>query len=250
MNEMLNDSPRVALIHATPTAIPPARIAFAERFPRARLWNLVDDRLVVGVEAAGELTRALRRRMESLIQHAVNGAADAILMSCAAYAPVALDAGVRYGRVVLPFDQALLDQVTRIKARRVVVLGPTPAGVDNMVERLRDWLVDDYEQQAYVSGVVVEDVREAMMAGDRARVDQLIADEARWVATAADAIALSSFSIARSQSAVQAVVPVPVLSPVHLAAELLCHHFAGQLPRLSVSAISVRAHRQWQRRSG
>ena len=125
MNEMLNDSPRVALIHATPTAIPPARIAFAERFPRARVWNLVDDRLVVGAEAAGDSQRALRRRMESLIQHAVNGGADAILMSCADYAPVALDAGVRYGRAILPFDQALLDQVNRINGRRVVVLGPT-----------------------------------------------------------------------------------------------------------------------------
>ena len=39
-------TPTVALIHATPAAMAPARDAFADRFPQARVWNLLDDLLI------------------------------------------------------------------------------------------------------------------------------------------------------------------------------------------------------------
>ena len=50
---MTSHAPTVALIHATPAAMAPARAAFADRFPEARLWNLLDDLLISDAEAAG-----------------------------------------------------------------------------------------------------------------------------------------------------------------------------------------------------
>ena len=79
---MSGGPPTVALVHATPAAMAPARSAFADRFPQARLWNLLDDRLISEAEATGGLTPALRHRMQTLIRHAVDGGADAVLLSC------------------------------------------------------------------------------------------------------------------------------------------------------------------------
>ncbi len=72
-------TPTVALIHATPAAMAPARAAFADRFPQARLWNLLDDLLISQAEEAGRITPPLRRRMERLIEQARDGGADAVL---------------------------------------------------------------------------------------------------------------------------------------------------------------------------
>jgi hypothetical protein len=73
--------PTLGVIHATPASIAPARAAFADRFPDARLWNLMDGRLAGDADREGRLTPALRRRMLSLIAHAIDGGADAVLLA-------------------------------------------------------------------------------------------------------------------------------------------------------------------------
>jgi len=213
------ESPTVALIHATPAAMAPARSAFTDRFPQARLWNLLDDRLIAEAEAAGGLTPALRHRMQTLIRHAVDGGADAVVLSCSMYGPVAVEAAAGYPVPVLASDQALFETVAEhvaAGARRVAVLGPIRAGVDDTVARLRDRLGSG---DAAVTGTVVDGVHAA--AGDLSRLAQLVVDAARQVERSADVIVLGQFSISPAQPAVQAAVGVPVLSPTHLAADVL-----------------------------
>jgi hypothetical protein len=218
------ESPTVALIHATPAAIAPARSAFAGRFPQARTWNLLDDLLITEAEAAGGLTPPLRRRMRTLIDHAVDGGADAVLLSCSMYGPVATDAAATSAVPVLASDQALFDAVTNrvaAGARRVAVLGPIQAGVDDTVARLRDRLAAAKDPNTTIIGTVVDGARDAAAAGDQARLDQLVTGEARSLEPDADLIVLGQFSISPAQPAVAAAVAVPVLSPPHLAAEVL-----------------------------
>jgi len=227
------ESPTVALIHATPAAMPPARAAFTARFPQARLWNLLDDLLISEAEAAGGLTPGLRQRMRTLIRYAVDGGADAVLLSCSMYGPVAAEAAGAYPVPVLASDQALFDAVAaRVTdgARRVAVLGPIRAGVDDTVARLRDWLTDRDAPDAVITGSVVDGVREAAAARDQGLLEQLVADEARWIGSDADVIVLGQFSISSAQQAAQAAVAVPVLSPTHLAADVLRDRLTTGVP--------------------
>ena len=71
---MIVRPPLVALISATPTAIAPAESAFARNFPSARLWNILDDRLLTEADSRGGLDDELRARMGRLIDHALAGA--------------------------------------------------------------------------------------------------------------------------------------------------------------------------------
>ena len=214
--------PTVALIHATPAAVAPARGAFAKRFPAATLWNLLDDRLIVEAEEAGGLTPSLCHRMRSLIGYAVDGGADAVLLSCSMYGPVAEAA--ECGVPVLASDQALFDAVSEAGAPRVAVLGPIQAGVDDTVARLRERLAE-----SAVTGTVVQGAREAATAGDTARLERLVAEQARQVEPDADVVVLGQFSIAPAQQAAQAAVGVPVLSPPHLAADVLRRRLAQEV---------------------
>jgi aspartate/glutamate racemase len=211
-------TPTVALIHATPMAMAPARDAFGDRFPQARLWNLLDDLLISQAQEAGAVTSPLRVRMERLIEHAISGGADAVLLTCSMYGPVAHDVVESAHVPVLASDDALFAAVAGQRPRRVAVLGPNRAGLDDSVARLRSHLGAD---AAEVTAVVVEGAAGAASAGDLAELERLVTAVARTVEGSADVIVLGQFSLSPAAGAVAAAVSVPVLSPAHLAAEAL-----------------------------
>lgn len=215
---MTESVPTVALIHATPAAMAPARAAFADRFPQARVWNLLDDLLISEAQEAGSVTAPLRRRMERLIDHAVSGGADAVLLTCSMYGPVAHDVGRSTSVPLLASDDALFAAVAAYDPERVAVLGPVQAGVDDTVARLRSHLGNG---AADVVGQVVEGAASAAAAGDAVALEQLVAAAARSVEPNADVIVLGQFSLSPAAGAAGAAVSVPVLSPPHLAAEAL-----------------------------
>jgi hypothetical protein len=197
-------APLVALIHATPASMPAAHGAFADRFPDARLWNLLDDRLLPDAAAADGLTEPLRGRMRTLIRHAVDGGADAVLLTCSMFGPVAVEEAGAHPVPVLPSDHGLFEAVrsaTTRGARRVTVLGPIRASVDDTVARLR-----------------------ASLAAPDVRIDRVVAGPGTLtdgLGPGTDLVVLGQFSISTEHSAVQDAVPVPVLSPAHLAVDLV-----------------------------
>jgi hypothetical protein len=214
---MTSHQPVVALIHATPAAMAPARSAFGDRFPGARLWNLLDDLLISQAEAAGGITPPLHRRMERLIGHAVDGGADAVLLTCSMYGSVAHAAAPNSAVPVLASDDALFARVAEHRPARVAVLGPVAAGVDDTVERLRAHLGPAVQ----VDGTVVEGAAGAAAAGDLPQLEELMIRAAREAEGRADVGVIGQFSLSPAVPAVAAAVSVPVLSPPHLAAEVL-----------------------------
>jgi hypothetical protein len=209
--------------------MPPAREAFADRFPEARLWNLLDDLLITQAEAAGGLTSALRARMRILIRHAIDGGADAVLLSCSIYGPVVEEVAADVAVPVLASDAALFDEVARSTADRLAVLGPLAAGVDDTAARLRARLAAE-DRRPKITGVVVEGSREAAAGGDRPALTRLVADATRRLSPDHDLILLGQFSVSPAVSAARAAASVPVLSPPHLAADVLRARFTARAP--------------------
>ncbi|MET7395714.1 hypothetical protein ABZS66_19700 [Dactylosporangium sp. NPDC005572] len=215
-------APTVALIHATPASMSPAHAAFSERFPDAKLWNLLDDRLITEADAAGGLTPGLRQRMAELIRYAVGGGADAVQLTCSMYGPVTRDAD--WAVPVYASDEAMFARIRADRPPRVAVLGPLATGVADTVTRLRDFLENP---AVHVDGVVVDGAAAAGRADDTARLRDLLVAAARRVAPGADLIVLGQYSVSPACAAVSAAVPVPVLSPPHLAADVLRDALAG-----------------------
>jgi hypothetical protein len=129
-------APLVAVINATPASVSPAKAALAEAFPEATVWNLLDDRLISDAEAAGGLTPALSRRMLRLIDYAIGGGAEALLLSCSMYGPVLDQARRDHKLPMLSSDEALFEEVASRSFASVLLLGPLEPAVEDSVGRL------------------------------------------------------------------------------------------------------------------
>jgi Asp/Glu/hydantoin racemase len=215
--------PTVAMVHATPAAIAPAVAAFTERFPEAGLWHLLDDRLVTDAEAAGGLVAPLRRRMLSLIGHAIAGGADGVLLTCSMYGPVARLAGQLWERPVAGSDEAMYQRVLAERPARVAVLGSLETAVADSTARLREALAAgaDGGPGTEVVGVLCPGAAAAARAGDGAALLASLRSAAGPLAGEVDVVLLGQYSLSGAQRQLESALEVPVWSPPHAAADLL-----------------------------
>lgn len=215
--------PLVALIHATPLGIAPTRAAFADAFPEAVLWNLLDDRLMVEADAAGGLTEPLRRRMATLVGHAVAGGAGGVLLTCSMYGPVLATEAERHGVPMLGSDEAMYREAVERAPGRVAVLGTTTATAADSARRLREAL-GDTGRAADVVPFVVRGGLAAATRGDTAALRDALRNAAAEAAAGADLILVAQYSLTPGYDAAWAAeLGTPVLSPSHLAARALRH---------------------------
>jgi Asp/Glu/hydantoin racemase len=216
------DGRTVALVHATPAAVAPAVAAFDECFPEAELWHLLDDRLVRDAERAGGLVPPLRRRMLSLIGHAISGGADGVLLTCSMYGPVARLATQLWDRPVAGSDEAMYQRVVAERPARVAVLGSLETAVADSTERLRQALAEaGADQGTEVLGVLCPGAAAAAMAGDDEALLASLRSAAEPLAGKVGVLLLGQYSLTGVHTALEAALGVPVWSPPHVAAELL-----------------------------
>ena len=210
----------MALIHATPAAIPPAIAAFGELFPQARLWHLMDDRLAGDADAAGGMVPALRRRMLSLLEHAIDGGADGVLLTCSMYGPMTEIAAQLWDRPVVASDQAMHDRLAAERPARVAVLGSMESAVADAERRLRLSLEHDSPETEIV-GVMCPGAADAALVGDHRALLRSLLRVAEPLRGQVDAFALGQYSVTGPRAELEAALEAPVLSPPHLAAEEL-----------------------------
>ena len=223
------NGPTVAMVHATPAAIAPAVAAFGERFPAAGLWHLLDDRLVADAERAGGLVPPLRRRMLSLIGHAVAGGADGVLLTCSMYGPVARLAGQLWDLPVAGSDEAMYDRVAAERPARVAVLGSLETAVADSTERLRRVLAGDGPATDVV-GVLCPGAAAAAMAGDRHALLASLRSAAEPLAGKVDLFLLGQYSLTPATAELEAALGAPVWSPPHVAAEVMARRLRPDGP--------------------
>ena len=102
---------KVTLVHTTPVAMGPVNDAFREIYPEAEVRNVLDDRLLADLQAAGgEFSPGLRRRLAKLIDYGESSGTDAILLTCNSYSQVAPPIGELVDAPFFRADDALLDK--------------------------------------------------------------------------------------------------------------------------------------------
>ncbi|MEI5520312.1 aspartate/glutamate racemase family protein [Streptomyces brasiliscabiei] len=227
-------APTVAVLHATPASIEPARTALVEGFPEASVWNVLDDRLISDAEAAGGLTPALSDRMLSLIGHAVHGGADAVLLSCSLYGPVLEQARRKHGLLpMLSSDEGLFAEVARLRFGRVLLLGPLAPAVQDSAKRLKHVLAATAgAERTDVIGLTVPGAATAAAHGDLDTLERALAEAATPYLKEADAVILGMFSLAPARGGVERALGLPVLSAPLLAARSLREKLAARTDTL------------------
>ncbi|CAL9361212.1 hypothetical protein SUDANB126_00680 [Streptomyces sp. enrichment culture] len=208
------------MIHAVPTAHRIAEEAFAREFPHATVWNVLDDRLLDDVRAAGGLTDALRRRMLRLIGHVMDGGAQALLLTCSSYGEVVDTARALWDVPALKSDEAMFRAALAGPYRRIAVVASTPPAVPAAVAQL-EALVPAVRPDRPLD-IVTALSEEAAAADDAEATARHLADALHAARGAdADAVLLAQYSLTPARDALAGLVGVPVLDGAGAAAREL-----------------------------
>lgn len=203
------NAPRVALIHAVTVAMEPIRAAFAELWPEARTFNLLDDALSPDRAAEAELSPALAERIVALGRYAHAAGAQGILYTCSAFGP-AIEAAARAVPVPVRKPNEAMFREALDSGKRIGMLATFEPSVASMVDEF-DALAMELGVRATVESCCVPDAMRALRAGDGAAHDALLAASASQLAHC-DAVMLAHFSTSRAHAAVSGALRCPVLA--------------------------------------
>lgn len=206
---------RIALIHALRESVEPIRAAFAEGWPEAQTFNLLDDSLAPAVRHAGELTAQIHARFQALARYALtagdgSGPLDAILFTCSAFGPAIEGVQRALPIPVLKPNEAAFEAALG-QGRRIGVAVTFEPSLAPLLAELRA-LAAARGRDAQVEGIAVPGALAALQAGDPLAHDAAIATAVGAAADRHDVIVLGQFSMARARAAMSTALQPRVLT--------------------------------------
>lgn len=214
----------LALIHTSATLVPVFQQLCKTKLPNVDTFNIVDDSLVRAIGTRGSLTADIARRVEAYITSAEAGGADHILVTCSSIGP-AVEASAPFCAVpVLRVDQPMADAAVAA-GRRIGVIATLPTTLNPTSDLVRRRAVLA-GREIELTARLVNGAFEALMSGDAATHDALVAAALRELSSQVDVILLAQASMARVVDTLPAAekrVPIfasPPLAIDHLATVL------------------------------
>jgi Asp/Glu/hydantoin racemase len=185
----------LGLIHTSATLVPVFQQLCNEHLPQVKVFNIVDDSLIKNVISCGELTPATARRVVNYVGSAEAAGADFIMVTCSSIGAAVETAAGLTNVPVLRVDQPMADRAVHLGKRIGVVatLPTTLQPTSNLVQRRAAAAGKSIE----LSSVLCEGAFDALMSGDAATHDAMVAKALRELSTAVDVIVLAQASMAR-----------------------------------------------------
>lgn len=206
--------PRIALIHALAESIEPAHAAFAEIWPEAWCWDLLDSALSADRAEPGTSEDAMIERCVRLAGYAADaaghgGRTDAILFTCSAFGSGIEAAAARHAIPIAKPNQAAFEEALALGGdiNLIVTFPPSALALETELRAL----ADACGRSPRITTTLVAGALAARQAGDLALHDSLIAEAARN-ARGRDVMLLGQFSMARARTAVASAVDCPVIA--------------------------------------
>ncbi|MEU6678843.1 aspartate/glutamate racemase family protein [Streptomyces sp. NPDC046925] len=232
---MIETQPLIALIHAVPSGARIAQDAFAREFPEARIWNLLDDRLLDDARTANGLDGALRRRMLRLIANAVESGARGVLLTCSSYGEVVDTARTLWTVPILKSDESMFRTALSGPHDRIAVAASTPPAVPAAAAQLDALMAETRgTRPVHITTALSEQAAAADGPQETARhlADALAATGARDI----QSVLLAQYSLAFAGRALADLLHLPVLDGAAAAARDLRARLLGDRSTAAVPA--------------
>lgn len=215
----------LGLIHTSATLVPVFQQLCEQYLPGVKVFNIVDDSLIKNVISCGKLTPATARRVVNYAASAEDAGADFILYTCSSIGAAVETAAGLATVPVLRVDQPMADKAVSM-GKRIGVIATLPTTLEptkDLVKRRAAFAGKEIELHARLC----EGAFDALMRGDSATHDKMVAEALKELSEKVDVIVLAQASMARVvESLDKADKKVPILaSPAiaiqHLASLLL-----------------------------
>lgn len=203
----MSNAPRIALIHATPVAMPPIHQAMAEGWPEARPFDLLESALSQDAQDTTAQPQGFDVRFLNLSRYARDIGAEGILFTCSAFGSSLDNAAQKLTPLpMLKPNEAMFEAALEIGTNIAMIATFEPAVAEMEAE---------FNQMsgngARLTTVVAQGAIDALRVGDGETHDRLVCDAARGL-SGHDVIMLAHFSTARARAKVSKILPAPVLS--------------------------------------
>ncbi len=210
----------LGLIHTSATLVPVFAQLCKDKLPGVEVFNIADDSLIKDVIRRGELTPQTAQRVAVHIASAEAAGADYILVTCSSIGR-AVEAAAGQAMVpVLRVDQPMADQAvqTGTKIGVIATLPTTLEPTADLIQRR----ASKAGKQITLASRLCEGAFEALMGGDGARHDAMVAAALKELSQQVEVIVLAQASMARVVDGLSAADKrVPILASPGLAVDYL-----------------------------
>jgi Asp/Glu/hydantoin racemase len=208
----------LGLIHTSATLVPVFQELCSKYLPEINVFNMVDDSLIKDVIARNELTKLTARRVVDQVGSAAAAGADFILVTCSSIGAAVEAAADLTATPVLRVDQPMADLAIKTGKRIGVIatlsttLGPT----SDLVKRRAVVAGKEIE----LTSKLCEGAFEALMSGNAAKHDEMVAKALIELSDSVDVIVLAQASMSRVVDGLnESDKKVPILASPTLAIE-------------------------------
>ncbi len=210
----------LGLIHTSATLVPVFAALCRDKLSGVQTFNIADDSLIQEVIRCGGLTPSVSRRVAGHIAAAEAAGADSILVTCSSIGAAVELASQMVDVPVLRVDQPMADRAV-LSGPRIGVAATLPTTLAPTADLIR--------RRAAAAGVRIdlttrlcEGAFEALMGGDPATHDAMVAEALRGLSSSVDVIVLAQASMARvADSLSDADRRVPILASPSIAIDYL-----------------------------
>lgn len=215
---------KLGLVHTSATLVPVFAQLCKAKLPDVEMFNIVDDSLVKGIMAAGRITPQISARVANYLKSAESAGADQILVTCSSIGPAVEAAASSIDVPVLRVDQPMADQAVQTGKRIGVIatLRTTLEPTADLVQRR----AQKAGKEVQITSRLCEGAFDALMSGDAAKHDAMVAGALKDLAKQADVIVLAQASMARVvDSLADTDKRVPILASPAIAVDYLATVF-------------------------
>ena len=208
----------LGLIHTSATLVPMFQQLCNEHLPGVQVFNIVDDSLIKHCIRDGELKPGTARRVVNYAASAEAAGADFILYTCSSIGTAVETAATLSKVPVLRVDQPMADKAVQTgnKIGVIATLSTTLNPTTDLVKRRAAVAGKDVQ----VISKLCESAFDALMSGDAAKHDAMVAAALKELSTQVDVIVLAQASMARVVDTLdEADKKVPILSSPGIAVQ-------------------------------
>lgn len=185
----------LGFVHTSATLVPLFQQLTKEYLNDVDTFNIVDDSLIKDVIKKGKLMPNTAARVVNHIKAAEEAGADVILVTCSSIGR-AIETAATLCRVpVIRVDQAMADEAVQI-GNRIGVIATLPTTLEptsDLVKRR----AEKAGKEVNITAKLCDGAFEALMSGDAAKHDEMVASALKELMQTVDVIVLAQASMAR-----------------------------------------------------
>ncbi len=219
-------SHKIAAIYTGAALVKPLSDLMKEAMPGYEVMNILDDSMIADIIKAGELTKAVKRRLYGFYEIAVASGAELILNTCSSIGDAVYGAREFMPVPVVRIDEAMC-RLAVASSDSVAVLATVPTTLDPTL-RLLQMCADEAGKKVTTVSGLAEGAFSAITAGDGETHDRLVAETAKKVAASCDVILLAQGSMARMEQPLRELTGKTVLSSPRLGIEMVRDMMEGK----------------------